>query len=63
MNKMTQSMIPFGPHNIGEGPTAEPRHESFSLEFLQFCCAESWEFRAEVFAEVSFALIRREKNR
>ena len=28
----------------------------FSLTFLQFCCAESWEFRAEVFAEVYFAL-------
>ena len=28
----------------------------FSLKVLQFCCAESWEFRAEVFSEVFFAL-------
>ena len=41
---------------IGEGPPAEPRHEVFSLKFLQFCCAGPWEFRAEVFAEVFFAL-------
>ena len=26
----------------------------FSLKFLQFCCAESWEFRAEGFAEFFF---------
>ena len=26
----------------------------FSLKFLQFCCAEPWEFRGEVFAEVFF---------
>ena len=37
---------------LGEGPPAEPRHEVFSLRFLQFCCAGPWEFRAEVFAEV-----------
>ena len=29
---------------------------SFSLEFLQFCCAESWKFWAEVLAEVFFVL-------
>ena len=28
---------------------------SFSLKFLQFCCAGSWEFWAEVFAEVFFS--------
>ena len=28
----------------------------FSLKFLQFCCAGPWEFTAEVFAEVFFAL-------
>ena len=29
---------------------------SFSLKFRQFCCADSWEFRAEVFAEVFVGL-------
>ena len=42
------------PFYIGEGPPAEPRHEVFSLNFLQFCCAGPWEFRAEVFAEFFF---------
>ena len=41
---------------LGKGPPAEPRHEVFSLKFLQFCCAGPWEFRAEVFAEVFFLL-------
>ena len=42
------------PTNLGEGPPAEPRHEVFSLKFLQFCCAGPWEFRAEVFAKGFF---------
>ena len=37
---------------FGEGSPCRTLSLSFSLKFLQFCCAESWGFRAEVFAEV-----------
>ena len=47
---------------LGEGPPAEPHHEVFSLKLLQFCCAEPWEFRAEVFAEV-FLLWMSQQNK